>query len=509
MKSDLRVSIRIIGANNSALRVRCCGQFRFVCFARSLLTETNTELPCKAELLMLQNEYQNLMKAIYRCALTLLAFWALTATAQPVSDFAIIANNGQVTIEGYVGPVGPVVIPSTIYGWTVVAIDDYAFNGYYSSPNVTRITIPDTVTRIGYRSFWECTTLTNVVMGNGVVSMGDEEFEDCNNLVSVTLSTNLANIGSWAFYPCSGLTSITIPNSVTNIGDEAFYSCSGLTNLVIGTNVTAIGIFAFGSCSGLTHISLPNGLRSIGTEAFCGCSRLASVGIPNSVTNLGSAAFQSCSGLTNLTIGTNVSGIGDYAFDSCSGLRSVVIPNSVTSIGMDAFYSCSGVTNLVIGNGVTNISSWAFTYCNPTRIVIPAGVTSIGDYALGGMYNLRAVYFTGNAPTNLGAGIFQGDPVTVYYLPGTKGWGSTFAGYSAVLWNPHAQADARFGVRTNRFGFDIVGTVGIPIVVEASTNLAGAPWTMLQNCTLTNGLIYFSDSQWMNCPRRFYRFRSP
>ncbi len=439
-----------------------------------------------------------------------LALGTLVAAAQPASDFAVMGINGQYTIEGYVGPLGPVVVPSTIYGWTVTGIDDYAFNGFYYPPNVTSITIPDTVTWIGYRSFWECTTLTNVVMGNGVVSLGDEEFEDCYSLTSVTLSTNLANIGAWDFYPCAGLTQIIIPNSVTNIGDNAFYSCSGLTNLVIGTNVISIGGAAFGSCSSLTQVTLPDSLVTLNQWAFLSCSSLTSIKIPDHVTSIGDLAFQDCSSLARVTLGTNINSIGQFAFRDCSSLNSMVIPDSVTSIGMDAFYGCTGITNLVIGRGVTNIDSWAFTYCNPSRIVVPAGVTSIGDYALGGMYNLKAIYFTGNAPTNLGAGILQGDPATVYYLPRTTGWSSTFAGYPAVLWNPQAQThDGSFGVRTNRFGFNIVGTAGIPFVVEASTNLAGAPWTVLQSCTLTNGLIYFSDSQWTNYCSRFYRFRSP
>lgn len=129
---------------------------------------------------------------------------------------------------------------------------------------------------------------------------------------------------------------------------------------------------------------------------------------------------------------------------------------------------------------------------------------------MGGMYNLKAIFFTGNAPTNLGTGILQGDPVTVYYLPGKTGWGSTFAGYPAVLWNPQPQThDSSFGVRTNRFGFNITGTAGIPLVVETTTNLSGGVWTIVQNCTLTNSSIYFSDPQWTNHPRAFYRIRSP
>ena len=64
-------------------------------------------------------------------------------------------------------------------------------------------------------------------------------------------------------------------------------------------------------------------------------------------------------------------------------------------------------------------------------------------------------------------------------------------------------------VQASQFGFAIVGTTSIPIVVEASASLANAVWMPLQTCTLTNGVIYFSDPAWTNYPSRFYRIRSP
>ena len=60
-----------------------------------------------------------------------------------------------------------------------------------------------------------------------------------------------------------------------------------------------------------------------------------------------------------------------------------------------------------------------------------------------------------------------------------------------------------------QFGFNIAGTPDIPLVIEASADLAGSSWTPLHACTLTNGLVYFSDPQWTNHPRGFYRIRSP
>jgi len=101
--------------------------------------------------------------------------------------------------------------------------------------------------------------------------------------------------------------------------------------------------------------------------------------------------------------------------------------------------------------------------------------------------------------------------VFLYYLPGTAGWsGPFFAGRWARLWNPLIQtSDPSFGVRTNRFGFNVTGTTNLPVVVEASTSLAGPTWVPLQEDLLADGSLYVGDPEWTNSPTRFYRIRSP
>jgi hypothetical protein len=285
----------------------------------------------------------------------------------------------------------------------------------------------------------------------------------------------VTSIGWYAFYGNTSLTSVTIPNSVTSIGHQAFSSCTSLTNISMDAANSV-----YSSLDGVLVNQAQTALIQ-----FPG-GRGGSYAIPNSVTS-----------------------IGDHAFAYCTSLTSVTIPNSVTSIGNGAFLSCTNLTNVTIQNGV--IGNSMFANCTSlTSVTIGNSVTSIGDGAFAGCTSLTGVYFQGNAPS-VGSSVFlYTDNVTVYYLPGTTGWGATFAGRPAVLWNPLVQTgDASFGVRTNRFGFTITWANNRTVVVEAATNLANPVWIPVGTNILTNGASYFSDPEWINHPARFYRLRSP
>jgi hypothetical protein len=110
----------------------------------------------------------------------------------------------------------------------------------------------------------------------------------------------------------------------------------------------------------------------------------------------------------------------------------------------------------------------------------------------------------------VGLPAFTGDPAIVYYLPGTSGWGVTFAGRPTALWNPQLQSnDASFGVGPNGFGFNVLGTSNIFVVVEACTSASSAIWYPLATNSLTGGSCFFSDPEWRKYPARFYRLRWP
>lgn len=104
---------------------------------------------------------------------------------------------------------------------------------------------------------------------NSVTSIGDRAFFDCLSLTSVTIGNSVTNIGEYAFSFCPKLTSVTIPNSVTSIGESTFSHCSGLTSVTIGNSVKSIGYWAFRECSNLTTIHcLAKEVPSADSHAF-------------------------------------------------------------------------------------------------------------------------------------------------------------------------------------------------------------------------------------------------
>ena len=196
--------------------------------------------------------------------------------------------------------------------------------------------------------------------------LGGLAFRGCSGLISLTIPSSVTSIGYSAFEGCSGLTSLSIPSSVTLIESGAFRGCSGLTSLTIPSSVTSIGYSAFEDCTGLTSLAIPSSVTSIGSDAFYGCSGLTSLTIPSSVTSIGSDAFYGCSGLTNLyyiideKFETYLSKGHPYIDVKCGieyylndkKITSVAIPSTITKLGKYAFQNCRDLTSVYV--------SWQF-----------------------------------------------------------------------------------------------------------------------------------------------------
>jgi hypothetical protein len=279
---------------------------------------------------------------------------------------------------------------------------------------------------------------------------------------------------------------------VTHIGDSAFTWCISLTNIVIPSSVSSIGSAAFDGCHGLRIVEIPSSVTSIGDEAFAECSMSAFVVDP------GNSSYSSLDGVLFDKRQTTL-----IQYPPGKTIKSYVIPAGVTVIGNAAFID-TVLTNTVMPETVTAIGTNAFWSSGLKTITIPRRVNTIGQGAFSYCTGLESAYFEGNAPA---PGLFYKVPATVYYLPGTAGWGPIFDGLPTALWIlPYPVIGAAAG--THPFGFVISWATNRSVVVEASAGVNSPTWTPLSTNLMTGGISYFTDPQWTNYTARFYRLRS-
>lgn len=164
-------------------------------------------------------------------------------------------------------------------------LKSFAFSGYEGEYNV-----PEGVTTIGASSFM----LNN---GNHV----------CPNIPKIVLPSSVTKIEKFAFEHSRLLETIELPSSVEEIGYAAFTGCVRLKQITLPSAITKIYEYTFENCSSLTEIDIPNGVTDIGGEAFSNCSKLKTLFLPESVISIGG----------RVTPGVSLLG---HAFDGCTSL---------------------------------------------------------------------------------------------------------------------------------------------------------------------------------------------
>ena len=268
---------------------------------------------------------------------------------------------------------------------------------------IRSVVVKEGVTSIcGFR---DCPNLSNVSIADSVVSITANAFIGCANLKTLTLPEGLESIGGMAFYQC-GIESITIPQNVKQIDDFAFTDCEDLREY----NVSPYNHY-YSSLNGVLFnkdrstllkfpipitgtYSTPLGVTTLAPESFLG-SNLTSVIISSSVSEL-SGAFGAMFNLSAFHVDSNnryytaIDGVL-YSRDKRTIVRApgslsghYSIPNSVTVIGQGAFSLCVKLKSVTIPESVETVEGWAFNGCAIRYYDIPKGVKRIEKCAFQG-----------------------------------------------------------------------------------------------------------------------------
>ncbi len=255
------------------------------------------------------------------------------------------------------------------------------------------VTIPETMTKITDKMFYDRTNLTNVKMHDGIVAIGEWAFFNCINLNSIVITENITEIGSAAFSGCINLWEIYNLSSHLRIDIGDYENNGGIgiyaldikymkdfpsdidkrsdgftfftardnkaylvgytgeqTELVLPANYNGntyeINKKAFYCNSKLTEVIIYEGVTAIGDNAFLNCENLESVTISASLEKIGEEVFSACDKLTNVIIGEGVTEIGVRMFNNCKNLKTVTILGNVTRIQSGAFWDCESLTDI-------------------------------------------------------------------------------------------------------------------------------------------------------------------
>lgn len=360
------------------------------------------------------------------------------AKAAGYISFGVNDEEG-ISIYKYNAAVGGVnvKIPSAIDGIPVTTIEEEAFGpeGYTTNMKIETVTMPDTVTYLGFANFYYDRALTSIRLSENLEFIGYNCFMNCTSLKSIYIPASVKEIEARAFngsgiasfevaegsetyaayegaiyskdyktlyfYPITA-TEFSVHEDTEVIFENAAYTCKSLTEVdLTDSKVTEIQDGAFESCTALTTVKLP-GLETLGLGAFYldkkittftieegGAYKVGKDGI-TIYTSDGKTLVECLTGASGtVTVADGTETLSDVAFYGCSGITEIVLPDGLQKIGTEdtlsfgTFSGCSNLTTINIPEGVKSLHRNAFYGCNNlSSIHIPTSVTYIHPRAL-------------------------------------------------------------------------------------------------------------------------------
>ena len=362
---------------------------------------------------------------------------------------------------------GDVIIPETVthdgVSYSVTAIT----NAFFYSFELTSVSIPNSITKIGHYAFTACINLPEIILPESVTYIGNCAFEDCISLTEIVIPDGVTSMGEDPFFECTHLERVVLGRSLTSIGSFLFSSCTQLKDVtclaptpphswstlkfvdpdvyahttlhvppesleayksavfwkefsnIIGDATTDSGVNTDGSGYDFkvdgVYYKVKNGNAVVTSNGLPNCYN-GDVVIPDEVTHegsiyrviaIGDSAFKNCTALTSIDLGNSIDTIGVYAFQGCTGLTSITIPESVDVVRFPAFGGCTGIKTLVFNPVAYQYSfSEFYSRCVLDTVIFGDHVQIIPGTIMSGQTQLKGVTIP-NSVTTIGGAAFQ------------------------------------------------------------------------------------------------------
>ena len=232
------------------------------------------------------------------------------------------------------------------------------------------------VTGIGDKAFYQ-TNVAIVVLPEGLKSIGDDAFADTYehyvSLTAVVLPSTLTSIGGFAFYNQRNLREIynyaATPQDISGKGvfSDGTYGTIDKSKITLRVPYGCSGAYkAADEWKDFTIVEMPvcidgvyytidseNGTASVTYQYFDDVRNYADLRrdllvIPATIT-VDDKEYE-------------VTTVADGAFANCKNIKILVLPEGLTRIG-DSAFGGSGITMITLPSTLTKIDAWAFAFC--------------------------------------------------------------------------------------------------------------------------------------------------
>lgn len=313
---------------------------------------------------------------------------------EPSQDLEFVLNEDEesYSVKGIGGHTdSDLLISETYNDLPVTSIENEAFKDCVF---LERVTIPDSVTKMGGGVFFGCSNLIKVTLGNGITEIPNDVYYNGYFIVETPFGDKylpIERINSF-FGDCVSLQVVEMPNSVVSIGERAFVGCTALKEITIPASVTEIRNYAFYNCQSIERIEVAEdnqNYKSIDGNLYSKDGTIMiqyAIGkkdrefvVPDGVVSIEKLAFYNCKAITNVTISDTVTDVGLHSFEGCTSLVKVTIGNSVTTINGSVFRDCVSLIE-ICNKSTVDISN----YFPQTKHIISdesqSAIKYVGDY---------------------------------------------------------------------------------------------------------------------------------